>query len=72
MDKWAKQCVLFEDATSQAHFTLMSFASLFTSRYPESIGTFERGKDKPRDVALLRRLAGGGPAGREACRYQAV
>ncbi len=38
LDHWAAQAVVFEKAFSQGSYTLPSFASLFTSRYPEEHG----------------------------------
>lgn len=44
MDRLARRGVLFESAYAQTNWTLPSFASLLTGKYPRRLGMFEEGK----------------------------
>src|SRR5581483_11131668 len=56
IDRLAASSIQFQRAWSQASWTLPSFASLFTSRYPASLGIFHMGQRLRGDEALLAEI----------------
>jgi choline-sulfatase len=57
IDAMAKESFVFENAFSQSCYTIASHASIFTSLYPKSHGTFDVSKDMlPRRVPTMAEL----------------
>lgn len=56
IDRLAKKAVIFEQAIAQAHWTLPSLASILTSRYPHTLGIYERGQKIPEEELTLAEI----------------
>ncbi len=56
LDRWASRAVVFENAEAQSSWTLPSFASLFTSRYPHQHGAMEMNRKLAESELLLTEI----------------